>query len=74
MADKLIRHKIVEGCHDCPMLENLGFGMIRCEYIEFPLEIFIDPLDIKPPPTGCPLLLGSIVITLEDPPTVGEDR
>lgn len=69
MADKMV-HKIpVSGCRDCPILENHGFGQVSCRYLPFPMEIFIDPLDIRPPPSGCPLLnSGSIFIFLEKPP------
>ena len=68
MADKLIKHKIIEGCHDCPMLEVLPFGDIRCEYVNLE-DVYVDPLDPKPPPPGCPLLYnGAIMITLGFPP------
>ena len=71
MADK-VAHKIpVSGCRDCPILETHGFGQASCRYLPFPMEIFIDPFDIRPPPTGCPLLNnGSIFICLEQPQEV----
>jgi hypothetical protein len=66
MADKMAHKVIVSGCHDCPILENHGFGQASCRYFPFPMEIFIDPFDIRSPPSGCPLLNGgSIFILLE---------
>ena len=61
MAGKGICRISVSGCHDCPILENHGFGQTSCRYFPFPMDIFIDPLDIRPPPSKCPLLEGGFI-------------
>ena len=71
MAESLVTMVAVQGCHDCPMLENQGFGTMKCRFLPYPMEIFVDPLDLRPPPKGCPLLNGGLIfITLEAPKTV----
>lgn len=69
VLQNFVAHHTVHGCHDCPMIEVHPFGSVRCPHMPFPMEIFIDPLEPKPPPRGCPLLRGgAIVLTLEPPP------
>ena len=59
--------RLVQNCCDCPMLVDSGFGTGECPYLPDPIEKVMDSFDLKPPPDGCPLLKGHIVVTLQDP-------